>query len=149
MRTVASLETAPFSPDLHTFDLRFTITDGASGISGTATFHGTLEGFMTRVNTPPPLGGSATQLQVAFTGQSQQSLQLGDHLYKVSIDPFMFRYQQALQSLGQVISPYQDVPISVQLSEVPEPSTLALAAAGLAAMGWRAWRRRKGLAGAV
>jgi PEP-CTERM motif len=65
--------------------------------------------------------------------------------HKVSIDPFTFSYNQVVTSSTQypIISPYQNVPIHVQVSDLPEPSALALAAAGLAGLGLRAWRRRR------
>jgi hypothetical protein len=142
---IENTSSGPFSAAIHTFNLGFTVLDQASGASGVVTFHGTLDGVLSRNGH----GSAFAQLQVGFTGQTTQSLVLGDHLYKLTIAPFNFQYSQALKGDEIVISPYQDVPISVQVSDVPEPSTLALAAAGLAAVGWRAWRRRKGLAAAV
>src|SRR5262249_2774506 len=136
LRAYTDFGVAPFSKDIHTFNLGFAIRDAASGATGAVSFQGTLEGIMTRFTTVEPQAG-LVQLQVGFTGPTQQSLVLGDHLYKVSIDPFQFQYGQLLASFKSfpVTSPYQNVPIHVQVSDVPEPSTLALAAAGLAALG--------------
>ena len=131
-----------FFKDIHTFTLGFGILDKASGKSGTVSFTGGLAGKMTRSF----LGGdSYVQLWVEPTGKATQSLVLGNHLYKVSMDTFQFldiRDTSSIKSFS-VLTAYQNVPINVQVSDVPEPSTLALAAAGLAGLGLRAWRRRR------
>ena len=54
---------------------------------------------------------------------SPQSLQLGNHVYKVTVG--------------------QDSNMFVQVGTAPEPSALALAASGLAGLGLRSWRRRR------
>jgi hypothetical protein len=125
--------------------LGFAIRDTASGATGAVSFQGTLDGFMTRFTKVEPQSG-LVKLQVGFTGPTDKSLVLGNHLYKISIDPFQFQYGPLLladfKSLPTT-SPYQNVPIHVQVSDVPEPSTLALATAGLAGLGLRALRRRR------
>jgi hypothetical protein len=127
-----------FHKEIDTFNLTVGLKDGASGASGFLTFKGSVDGTLYGAQT-----GSV--LKVAFASPTNQSLVLGQHQYAVSLAPFTFNYQ----GTDNGFSPYQPVPMSVQVSDVPEPSTLALAAVGLAAVGWRAWRRRKGLAGAV
>lgn len=128
----------PFSNQLHTFDLKVGLKDAASGASGFLTFKGSLDGFIgggtSATGIPIP-----TDLKAAFAGPKSQSLVLGAHKYEVSIDPFTFRYGSEKSGL----SPYQNVKMSVQVSEAPEPSTLALAALGGGAIALRAWRRRK------
>jgi hypothetical protein len=133
-----------FSKDIHTFNLNFAIRDAASGASGTVSFRGSLDGFMT--GTRANIGW--VDVQVGFTGATQKSLTLGGHLYQVSVSPFTFLYEPDLASIKSFpnISPYRNVPVSVQISQVsqvPEPSTLALAAVGLAGLSLRAWRRRR------
>jgi hypothetical protein len=145
MRANTDFGGGPFSKDIHTFNLAFAIRDTASGANGTVSFTGTLDGFMKRVMTPPPDGSGWASLQVGFTGPTQKSLVLGDHLYKFSIDPFNYQAVQDLNTVGHLpyISPYQNVPINVAVSDMPEPSALALTAAGLAGLGLRTWRRRR------
>jgi hypothetical protein len=127
-----------FFKDIHTFNLGIGIRDAASGVTGTVSFQGMIQGYMRG-----EYSRGWVDLQVGFTGPTQKSLVLGDHLYKVNIDPFGFGFLQDLTSVKlPVVTPYQNVPINVQVSNVPEPSTLALAAAGLAGLGLRAWRRR-------
>jgi hypothetical protein len=134
---------APFSSKLDTFTLGFGILDKATGQSGSISFTGALDGRMG--------SGSAhngfVELFVDFTGKAQQSLVLGGHLYQVSIDPYHFVFNQDLNAVKQFpfVTPYQGVPVRVQVSDVPEPSTLALAALGLSGLGLRAWRRRRRL----
>jgi hypothetical protein len=90
----------------------------------------------------PPLTSGVASLHVGFTGATTQSLVLGDHLYTVSISPLFLQAGGNLSTIGSLpfVSPNHNEMVSVQVSDVPEPSTLALAAA---ALGVRAWRRRR------
>jgi MYXO-CTERM domain-containing protein len=143
-----------FLRDVHTFDLTVGLTDATSGKSGSLIFNGGVDGFVNRV-TPVAGGGpsgigqiSMTHLDLSFSNPSSQSLVLANHLFKVSIDPFTFTTGALWPpppgtTISSGPSAYRGVPIQVQVSDVPEPSTLALAAAGLAGLGLRAWRRRR------
>lgn len=136
-----------FGKGIHTFDLNFAIRDAASGTTGSVTFQGYLSGsmhtFREDLNASVPSGGVAS-VQVGFSGAGTQALVLGGHLYQVSVSPFAFQFEQNFTPGLQfpVTSPYQGVPVSVQVSDVPEPSTVALAAVGLAGLAVRCWRRR-------
>jgi hypothetical protein len=133
-----------FSKDLHTFTLGVSLTDAASGAKGSVSFSGNLNGYMQGGMFPPPAGTSGTILQVGFTGALQKSLVLGNHLYQVSVSPYSFQYFQVISDpMKPTISPYQNVPINVAVSDVSEPSALALVTAGLAGLGLRVWRRRR------
>jgi hypothetical protein len=140
MRSNTSYFDGMFSKDLHTFNLGFGIRDAASGVTGTVSFNGTLDGRMSG-----GLSNEYVDLQVGFTGALQKSLVLGNHLYKVSVEPFRFLWEQpsSTATTGPIVAPFQNVPINVLVSDVPEPSTLTLAAVGLAGIGLRAWRRRR------
>jgi hypothetical protein len=133
---------ALFSKEKDTFTLGFGILDKASGKSGTLSFTGALDGRMGSGSTR----NGFVDLQVGFTGALQKSLVLGDHLYKVSVDsPTHFGFNVDLNTVKSFpyVSAYQGIPVHVQVSDVPEPSTLALAVTGLAGLGLRVWRRRR------
>jgi hypothetical protein len=143
-----------------TFGLSLRLTDAASGQSGTITLSGSFSGtrgygilepgtlyMMEQLSFNQAVSHmQGTTLNVTYADPATQSLRLGNHLYQVSADPFLFSYVTGIVPRGSdpaVWSPYQNVPINVQVTDVPEPSTLALAAVGLAGFGVRAWRRRR------
>jgi MYXO-CTERM domain-containing protein len=141
-----------FNQNVHTFNLTVGLTDAASGKSGSLIFHGGVDGFANRLLLATDASGtmlSFSHLNATFSSPTTQSVVLGNHLYKVSIDPVTIN-----PSVRWPISPpgswspntfsgYYAAGMQVQVSDVPEPSTLALAAVGLAGLGVRACRRRR------
>jgi hypothetical protein len=112
------------------------------------TLAGTMKYFTDVLDQHPKFG--VVNVQVGFQGPTQQKLALGEHLYTISIQPYNFQLTQDLAKIGWNLdrlhpfySAYQDVPMTVQVRELPEPSTLVLAALGLSGLGLRAWRRRR------
>jgi hypothetical protein len=141
-----------FIGSVHTFNLTVDLTDTASGQSGSFIFHGGVDGFVNKVISSP--GGDAgphllstTDLNLRFSSPTTQSMVLGNHLYKVTIDWFTFSTSSpwppppGSSGIPSDAAAYREVPMRVQVSDVPEPSTMALAAVGLAGLGLRAWRR--------
>jgi hypothetical protein len=124
-----------FLADNHTFTLTFGVADKASGASGTLTFQGALAGGM---------GFGIAHVTGAFSGPASQSVQLGEHLYTVTVSPFSYnKDEQATAFPPPWHGPYLDVQVSVAVSDVPEPSALALAALGLPALTALTRRRRR------
>lgn len=119
-----------FNRDLETFGLTLRLTDAASGASGSVAVKGSLHGTVER-------GGA--KLALGYAGPTMQTLELGKHLYKVSVEPGQF--------FGLVgpdrYTPFQDFGVRVDVTEAPEPSALALAALGLVGAGLGAWRRSR------
>jgi hypothetical protein len=114
---------AHFSAAVNTFDLMVRLSDENSHTGGNLFFHGGVNG---PVGMTVGKDSISTWSSLSLTySQLTQSLQLGNHLYTVTMDG---------STLGGM---------RVQVSDVPEPSTLALAALGLSGLGLRAWRRRR------
>jgi MYXO-CTERM domain-containing protein len=109
---------------VNTFDLRVGLQDASSNLGGDLIFHGGVNGSAGMTISAFGSSSSWSSISLTYT-QLTQSLQLGNHLYTVTMDG---------STLGGM---------RVQVSDVPEPSTLALAALGLSGLGLRAWRRRR------
>ena len=144
-------------PNTDHFAVNFRITDSASGQSGVFTFHGSLQGYTGFYS---QLGGSwenHTAVSGTFIDPTPPALRLGDNLYKVSISPFQVEYDRWHDFLvlpggdGHPLitddsrgSLNGSSMVSVEVTHTtPEPSTLALVASGITALGSGLWRRRQ------
>jgi hypothetical protein len=128
--------TAPYNnPDVFTnagYAVTLTITDQASGKSGTMTFHGLLNGTVT-VN--------SSNLKNQFIGQTEQTLVLGNHVYKVTIGPYVPPGPPNSGNSGSV-GAHAEALVTVQT--LPEPATLVLSLSGFVlVLGARVGRRRR------
>jgi hypothetical protein len=131
--------------------------DAASGQSGLLTFHGYLDGERHREDYGYFYHLDNSWIVGNYSNPSLQTLQLGKNLYKVSITPFQIGYDYEWATFPQALGgssvgnapnrssvDYARGMVDVQVtSATPEPSTLVLAASGIAVLGGRLWRRRQ------
>jgi hypothetical protein len=134
------------------FAVNFHITDAASGQSGDFTFHGSLlggvawdHGMSTKSSFYSNRGSGS------YLDPNPTPLRLGDNLYKVSISPFGVYYRTSweftpsggLTTTSEKLTDTSQVNVDVTSVTTPEPSTLALVASGITALGCGLWRRRQ------
>ena len=134
----------------HSFDLTVTLTDKYNGVTGSLVFHGYVFGAIFGGAKPgDPVGGmlmsqfdidqnkSSFKPTLLINNQYDtlnspaKSLLLGNHFFTVATTTTDEFYH------GSSAQMY------VQVTTVPEPSTIVLAVAGLAGLGLRTWRRRR------
>jgi hypothetical protein len=108
------------------YQLALTILDADSKTAGTLYFTGALSGKLS--------AGSAL-ITNQYTGDVKQSLVLGDHLYTVQLDKFA---PPGAPGAGK-----GSIPARVWVTDVPEPTALALAGIGLGLFGARRWWQRR------
>jgi hypothetical protein len=136
---IHAVSTAPSDhPDVFTakpYSLGLTLTDKDSGASGSLTFTGQFSGTLTANN---------SLIKNTFTGQTTQSVVLGDHLYTATIGQYVPPGPTGAVNAGS-ISAHATVEVSsvIQVTPTPEPSTLALWSVSLPFLGVSLWRRAK------
>ncbi len=113
------------------YGLTMTIVDNASGKTGNVSFNGAFNGTLSSQN---------AIITNSFVGPTTQSVQLGDHLYTVTIGPFAPPGPPSANIAGSI-----SALANVTVQQVPEPSTLVLSGLCLSVFGagwW--WRRARG-----
>jgi hypothetical protein len=110
------------------YGLTLTILDEASGKYGTLNFTGVFNGS---------LSSKSAGISNTFTSSQTQVVQIGNHLYGVSIGPFAPPGPPTANLSGSI-----SANVSVGTIYVPEPSTLALAGLCLALGGAGWWWKR-------
>jgi hypothetical protein len=115
-----------------TYGLTMTIVDNASGKTGSLSFNGAFNGTVS---------SQSAIIMNAFTGPTTQSLQLGNHLYSVTIGPFAPPGPPSASISGSI-----SALANVTVKDVPEPSTLVLSGLCVSLFGagwwWKRARRR-------
>jgi hypothetical protein len=125
----------PTNPDTFTakpYTLTLFLMDQASGISGTMTFNGQFDGTMSALN---------SNITNTFTNAVAQTLVLGTNRYTATIGNYAPPGPTGSSNSGS-ISAHATVTVDSLLTDVPEPSTLALAGLALPLLCVAAWRRR-------
>lgn len=114
------------------YTLTLFLLDIDSNKSGKLDFTGLLNGTVSAMS---------SNLENAFTGQTIQTLVLGDNLYTVTIGPYTPPGPPGSNNSG-AIAAHANVRVT-QIHKTPEPSTILLVLSGVPLMGYRAWRRKR------
>jgi hypothetical protein len=115
--------TAPVAqPDVFTaqgYSLNLYLQD-SSGANDTLTFTGQFDGTLT---------ASSSNIANTFTGQTTQSVTLGDHLYTVTISSYTPPGPTGEGSTGS-IGAHAEVSVQTIIASLPEPGSLMLSLVG-------------------
>jgi hypothetical protein len=116
------------------YTLTLTLTDLASAKVGALTFTGEFNG---------DLSARSANITTIFTGQTMQTLILGDHKYTVVLNQYSAPGPPSQNNNGSIASHIQTFITISNLT--PEPPAAALAGLGaLPLLGFAAWRRGRG-----
>jgi hypothetical protein len=115
------------------YSLHLTLTDTASGMTGTLTFAGKLGGNFSKDN---------ANITNTFTSPLTQTLFLGNDSYTVSIGPYSPPGPPSSTNFGSIAAHVEVSAISAT-STAPEPSTLLIGLCGLSGAGAFSWRKRR------
>jgi hypothetical protein len=122
------------NPDVFTakpYTLSLFLQDAASGVSGTLTFTGLFDGTLTALS---------ANIKNTFTGQTTQTLVLGDNQYTATLGSYAPPGPSTSSNAGS-ISAHAIVTVDSLVQDVPEPNSLALALLAAPAV-FVFWRRR-------
>lgn len=132
LRTYSTATNA--NPDLFTarpYNLTLTITDLDSGLTGSMTFTGVIDGRLT---------AASANLRNTFTGLTTQTLTLGDHTYVATMGQYTPPGPPGASNAGSM-SGHTIISVNPVVA-TPEPSALALSGLGLMALAARRFSRR-------
>jgi hypothetical protein len=104
------------------YTLTLSLTDVASGATGTMVFTGKLDGWVT---------ARGSHLRNTFTGATTQELTLGGHPYTLTIGPYTPPSVPDARNAGS-IGAQVSVGGDVTVQQLPEPGTLVLTGLGAA-----------------
>jgi hypothetical protein len=125
----------PHNPDMFSnaaYALKMTITDLASGLTGSLTFTGHLDGTLSSLS---------AGITNTFTGQTTQSIQIGGNVYTVTMNSYTQPGPPNAGNKGSIAGTATVAPANTSTS--PEPGTLLLTFVGVSGCGLAAWRRRR------
>lgn len=142
LTSLSTFSSAAFdTPDVFTnspFALTLTLTDVASGASGSMTFSGMFSGILSR---------AFSQIETQFTGTTEGSLTLGNNTYTVRLNTVVPPPVPGAANPGSigarvtVTGGSGEPPPPPPPVDTPEPSSLVLAGLGLAGLGLRSVRK--------
>jgi hypothetical protein len=130
--TASSTSPNQFGPSQGHYALQITLTDTASGNSGSLLFFGQLQGTFSQ---------STANISSTFSGPTTQSIGLGANYYTVSLTSYAAPGPPQQGNLGSIGAFVQVQPLRNKLA--PEPSSIALASLGIGFAGLGAFRRRR------
>jgi hypothetical protein len=116
------------------YSLTLSLTDTASGQSGTLSFAGKLSGSFSK---------NSANITNAFTGPTTQTLFLGNDSYTVTIGPYSPPGPPDSTNLGSIAAHVDVSAIGPSGNPSPEPSALLLGLFGLSGAGVFSWRKRR------
>jgi hypothetical protein len=137
--SVASAEAPDRVADLP-YQFAVELRDDASGETARFTFSGALSGTLWR---------TGSELSNRFTGATTQTAELGGHTYVIELDGFTPPGGYGDAAAGEITARVSlavtsvDPPPVDSVVETPEPGTLLIGGAALAAGGFAALRRRR------
>jgi hypothetical protein len=116
------------------YTLSLTLTDKASGATGTLNFGGTLSGTFSASN---------ANVGNTFTGPLSQTLTLGNNTYTVTIGPYSPPGPPSASNAGSIAAHVDVNGGTIGNTQTPEPTTMVLGCLGLSFLGAAGWRKRK------
>lgn len=118
------------------YSLTLTIVDVDSLATGSMTFTGKINGWLT---------AQSSHLQNTFTGETTQSLVLGQHRYTATIGPYTAPGVPGSTNSGSIAA---QISVKVEsVMQLPEPSTFLLTSLGTALLGFGRLRSRRPVSG--
>jgi hypothetical protein len=128
-----TFSTAPAThPDTFThaaYTLGLFLLDPDSGQSGTLTFNGYFDGTLSSAN---------SNIGNTFTGQTTQTIRLGDHLFTAHVNSYTPPGLPGTSNSGSI-----GAHVTITIQTLPEPSTLTLSGVGMILLGVARGRRNR------